>query len=224
MRDWLYLGALGLAVGLATAGAIRVGTSDAIAADHKESGPVRLDPSADINDVYAFVDPASPSQLVLGMTVNPFIPPPSNTSFFFDPTVFYVFHIDRNGDSVEDLTYTIQFGSLDSASQQSIIVNGVSGGKTTPISVGPTAPAAVINTFTVNGQTHTIFAGQREDPFFFDLVGFIRLLGGASFPRTSPPDSFQGVNTSAIVLSCPLAALQGSTTTTKFGVWGTTAR
>jgi hypothetical protein len=70
------------------------------------------------------------------------------------------------------------------------------------------------------------FAGMRDDPFFFDLQGFLNILSsdpgksflGCSSPR---PDAFAGSNVSSIVveLNRSLLTRRGSS---KIGVWATT--
>lgn len=226
LRDLGYVAALGVVTGVVAAAGIHLTGQDATAADHKEASIVRLDAAADINDVYAFTDPTDSTQLILGMTVNPFVAPPANTATFFDPAVAYRFHIDRTGDNVEDIVYEVRFGPFDSKThQQTITVNGTAAGISTPGSIDAVAPPDVINNFTVNGAQHTIFAGLRQDPFFFDLTGFNRLIEhGDAYPRANAIDSFRDVNTSAIVLRVPISVLQGGSSTTKFGIFGTTAR
>ena len=64
MRKWLRV-VSSLAVGvLALAGPART-------ADHRDAPGVNEDPRADINDIYAFVNP-NDGNVVLAMTVNPF--------------------------------------------------------------------------------------------------------------------------------------------------------
>ena len=225
MNDRLKVGALGGILGLFAVVALRVGMPGAEAADHKEAPLTKQDAAADINDIYAFLDPGDSTQLVLAMTVNPFTAPTANESTFFSPGVVYRINIDRTGDFIEDFVYEVRFGALDASHQQTITVNGVSAGQTTPTTLNTTATAEVVNTFTLGSAAHKVFAGLREDPFFFDFVGFTRFAeGSGTFPRTSPPDSFAGVNVSAIVLSVPVTFLQAGTTGTKFNVWATTAR
>jgi hypothetical protein len=61
MRAWQQVGGLALlAAGL-----------PAFAADHRDAPAMRERPVADINDVYAFLAPDDPDQLVLAMTINP---------------------------------------------------------------------------------------------------------------------------------------------------------
>ena len=77
----------------------------------------------------------------------------------------------------------------------------------------------------------SVFAGPREDPFFFDLVGFNRFIADFNGQPTTPAvphfnrftgrDAFLGKNINAIVLELPINMLlpPGST---KLAAWATT--
>jgi hypothetical protein len=99
--------------------------------------------------------------------------------------------------------------------------------KTTPLNAPPT-----IHTATIGGQTLQVFAGLREDPFFFDVEQFFRVRAGAlgigpavGFrPATKALDFAKGYNVNAIVVRVPRTFLQGkSSTATTFDVWQTIA-
>jgi len=66
-----------------------------------------------------------------------------------------------------------------------------------------------------------VFAGVRDDPFFFDLVQFKKIIAGeASAFRNPGVDTFAGTNVLAIVVELPSSLLGG----TKLSVWGSTSR
>lgn len=67
-------------------------------ADHLESPLARANPAADINDIFAFV---KGSNLILAMTVNPFLAPGAKP---FSPDFRYCFRIDTDGDAKMDET------------------------------------------------------------------------------------------------------------------------
>ena len=67
-----------------------------------------------------------------------------------------------------------------------------------------------------------VFAGERSDPFFFDLIAFRNTVGIDNGSRTfcqAPSDFFIGLNTLAIVIEVPDDQLGGS----QIGVWATTS-
>jgi hypothetical protein len=52
-----------------------------------------------------------------------------------------------------------------------------------------------------------VFAGLRDDPFFFDLTGFRQTLASGTISMINDRDFFSGMNTSALVVEFPLAAV-----------------
>jgi hypothetical protein len=208
--------------------AVSGGPSGATAADHLDApgltppgGDVRLD----LTDVYAFRTSGGKTALVLN--VNGFTKPGKQATFATSvPTVkatkrvTYNFRVDNNGDAKEDVVLAATFGKPDKKGAQDLTIrrNGklLVSGKT---SVGG---KVVVN----QRKGVKAYAGLRDDPFFFDLDGFLGILStkqGESFLGcTSPrPDKFAGSNVSSIVIE-----LRPSLLTAKgdsnIGVWATT--
>src|SRR5713226_2093353 len=211
---------------LATAAALGL-TRWMQASDHKDSALLAADPAADIADVYTFRSPVNPDNIVLAMTVSGFIPPSEASTTFFDPNVLYQWKIDNDGDAVEDLV--IQAFVTGTGGHQVMHFRGPAKaselGSTTRVIDGPeTATVAVSNTPTPIVATRkgmTVFAGVRDDPFFFDLVQFKKIIAGeASAFRNPGVDTFAGTNVLAIVVELPSSLLGG----TKLSVWGSTSR
>lgn len=175
-----------------------------LASDHKEAPLTREDPSADISDLYAFLNPHDASKLTLVLTVNPFSVPSEGVGFRFSPNVRYRLLIDNNGDAVEDHEITVRFDADENFEAKlpgEIIVTG----KATAPTEEPEANEALIFG---EDQGVRIFAGPRDDPFFFDIVGFFRFLAGTGgFTGT---DGFAGYNVSAIVVEIPVSLVKGS--------------
>lgn len=133
--------------------------------------------------------------------------------------VTYWLRIDSDGDAVADVDLGVQFGKPNMRGVQSMTVTR--NGKT--ILTGSTSPGKSI---TVNrAGAVSAYAGLRDDPFFFDLDGYINILSkdaGKSFlgcksPRT---DFFAKRNVSAIVLELPASMLTGAGS--QIGVWAAT--
>src|SRR5262249_2318080 len=158
----------------------------------------------DINDVYVFVSPADSSKVVFVMTVNPFTAPTNQLASRFSPDVRYRFAIDTTGDAIADEYIDATFGPLLPAPQQvTVKLPGaitVTGNVTLPTEAATPNEAVVIE----GPQGIKVFAGPRDDPFFFDFVGFNRFLGGGQFTKK---DSFAGYNVSALVVEVPLSIL-----------------
>ena len=168
-------------------------------ADHRDAPGLLTDPAADINDVYAFVNPNT-NNVVLAMTVNPFVAPGLNPTF--SPNVLYQFKIDNTGDAVEDLVIQVTFdpptGSPVNAAQNFHVVGPVKPKKTgavTSLVKGTEITGAInnsgTNTFTTDSTTGIkVFAGSRDDPFFFDFVYVIGFLNNALPPPRQPGIDF----------------------------------
>jgi hypothetical protein len=79
---------------------------------------------------------------------------------------------------------------------------------------------------TAGGSVPKAFAGQRDDPFFFDLIFGFRLLGiSPGGPVSRPPgvDFFAGINCSILAVEIPAAALRGRAGNI-LRIWGVTGR
>ncbi len=197
------------------------------ASDHRDSALLTADKAADIADVYTFRSPASSSNTVLVMTVSGFIPPPEAGTTYFDPNVLYQWKIDNNGDAVEDLV--LQAYVTGSGSNQVIHFRGpaapVMTGITNRILPGSDAVTVQISgtgaPTVATGGGLTVFAGPRDDPFFFDLVQFKHVIAGDTTAFRNPGvDTFAGNDVLAVVVELPSAMLGA----TSVGIWGTTSR
>jgi hypothetical protein len=185
------------------------------------------DQDVDIADVYSFRSPADPSNLVLAMTVPGLVPPAETRSFGED--ALYQFKIDNDGDAVEDLV--IQAFATGSGSSQTIHLRGpaepVTTGAVNRLLPGSDAASVQISTgataITATGGGLTVFAGVRDDPFFFDLARFNEIrMGMATAFRDPGVDTFAGSNALAIVVELPASMVVGDDPT--IGVWGTASR
>ena len=185
-----------------------------MASDHKEAPFTREDPSADINDLYAFLNPNDPSKLVLIMTVNPFSVPEEGVAFQFSPRVRYRFLIDQDGDAREDLDISVRFDA-----DQNFFLSLPNGNKIEGQATAPTEHAEANEPLIYELDGVRAFAGPRDDPFFFDVVGFFRFLDGVGgFTGT---DGFAGYNVSSIVVEVPLEMLGNQPI---LNIWAVTER
>ena len=90
----------------------------------------------------------------------------------FDPNVSYNIEIDRTGDAVPDAVLNIR----PSGGGSQYMVSGLGFSLTIPVT--PPNQAAVI----ARDGNVTGFAGQRDDPFFFDLTGFQAFVANPQAP------------------------------------------
>ncbi|MGH7500242.1 MAG: DUF4331 family protein [Longimicrobiales bacterium] len=198
------------------------------AADHRDSMALTADAKADIADVYSFVSPTKPANLVLAMTVDGLIPPSEVGTHRFDPDVLYQWKIDNDGDAVEDLV--IQARAVGNGPGQQMRFRGpVAPERTGPESllvrgedIGRVRVSANREAIVSTDNGISVFAGVRDDPFFFDLAQFQAIIAGqASGFRNPGVDAFAGTSVLALVIELPIARL-GSNPNLR--IWGTTSR
>jgi len=152
------------------------------AADHGDAANLTTNKAADINDVFAWMN-ADATKLNLAMSVVP----DAMAADGFGTNVQYVFHINRSaafppaaGSQTETLIIC-EFASATSA--QCWIGSGASA---IYISGDLSNTAGVAST---DGKVK-VFAGLRNDPFFFNLDGFQAAAAAvrAFFGAPAPPD------------------------------------
>lgn len=197
------------------------------AADHRDSMTLTNDQAVDIADVYSFRSPANPSNIVLAMTVPGLVPPAEIRSF--DSNALYQLKIDTDGDAVEDRV--IQAFATGSGASQTIHFRGPAEPETTgavnQLLPGSDAATVQVSTgasaITATGGGLTVFAGLRDDPFFFDLARFNEIrMGMATEFRDPGIDTFAGSNALALVVEVPASMVTESGPTIR--VWGTSSR
>jgi hypothetical protein len=202
-----------------------------IAADHADSPSASQDPGADIADVFAFLDPNDNSKVCLIMTVHGFIPPGEAMSFAtFDPNVRFRFGINDAGDVNADKFIDVIFAPKRAgAGDPQIATVTLPNGKTfdaasTAVTDAPQPNPPVIT----KKQGVTFFAGETDDPFFFDLPAFTLFIQSVVKGHPDPTifnrgrDTFAGYNVLAIALEIPAVQLKGKSN--KIGVFGLTQR
>jgi hypothetical protein len=172
-------------------------------ADHRDSPLSGLDPSADINDVYVFVNPLDSTKVIFAMTVNGFAVPAVRSSYSFGPDVLYQLKIDTTGDGKEDLVIQATFDGFEN--EKDPRCETTAGGQFFNV-IGPAKPlnvGAVSHLLRrgpeVSGCTNTVlssdglraWAGLADDPFVVDIGQLNRILGNAQ-------DVFRGFTSPAL--------------------------
>jgi Domain of unknown function (DUF4331) len=230
--------AAGLVLGLATtigAGAVFVNASD-----HDDGESEIKGRNLNLTDLYVFreVDQntnASPENLVLIMNTNP--RSVAGQQYYFSTRAKYKFNISRvsNNDAtptgLSDVVLEFEFGPPNGSNRQDYKLTVTKDGSSDVIEGQTTAlkETPILNTGTVDGSPVQVFAGLREDPFFFDVEQFFRVRAGAlgkgpavGFrPPEEAVDFAKGYNVNAIAVQLPIALLQGSSSATTFDVWMT---
>lgn len=215
----------------------------ATASDHAGTVETVSKPGTDLSDLHIFPG-SNPNNVVLAMSVRPLIPAGQGTpaKFSFDTDVLYQFKIDNTGDNVEDLVIQAKF--FGSGPNQQVFISGpVKPTRTGTISVreAPNPTSGTINQAFSPIPGMQVFAGPREDPFFFDLEQFGNILPDRLVPpglKPPPPagqentpmaaswrppgaakDFLANFNVLAIVVELPKARLGNG----KINVWETTS-
>jgi len=181
-------------------------SSVVIAADHDEADTASADDAAaDIGDLYAFHDD---TRLTLILAFNGYQLRGAEASY--DPDVLYSFHIDTDGDNLADTDIHARFGQ-DSAGEWGVQVMGIPG--VDEAIVGPVDEV-------ISEAGVQVYAGLRDDPFFFDLEGFEDTLATGDLSFNPDRDFVALKNSMAIVVEFDHAGLGE----TELGVWATTGR
>ena len=190
------------------------------AADHGDSPSSGNNASADLADVFFYLDPNDNSKAVLELTVRGFIVPGEAVNMaIFDPDLTYEFQLEGTGDAIPDATITITFSPRTSSKTAQVATVNMRQGDTTVFefvapatnpSLAATPPAQVVTT---DASGVSFFAGEVDDPFFFDIpafAGFVAsVLAGAADPTLFDRgrDTFAGYNIMSIALSIPTTLL-----------------
>jgi len=229
----------------AVAGSLSL-ASPTMAADHRDAPTIDDYSAIDINDVFMFRDPpcttatCTSQNLVVALSTQAVADPLFGSSYHFQENALYRLNFTTRSNARPTANIDFVFG---------------------PFGNGPDCPApqpacqtyravfpnkVVIEGLATQGAssaTHNppivtteggikVFAGPREDPFFFDLVGFNRTI--ASNPTAvlfTGVDAFKGKNINAIVVEFPISMVfpqnscMGATTpvfSTSCGVWAVT--
>lgn len=196
-----------------------------IAADHIDA-PAVTGLGSDITDVYAFQSPANASNMVFVVNVKGLMSPTATATAAFDPEVMVEINIDNSTtkDNVEDLVIqaTLEGGKVSTYGAIAPVQTGL---KSTLVTTG-TAVSANISTYgaaptigTANGIS--VFAGPRDDPFFFDLTQYKKVIAGTATSFNKPgDDTFKGTNVMSVVIEVPKSTLGTGT----INIWATSNR
>jgi hypothetical protein len=221
------------------------------ASDHDDGDIDTRSRALSLTDLYAFreIDQnpnANADDLIFAINTNP--RSLARQQYFFSNQAQYDLKLSRvsNNDAIPtgnpNITLRFTFSPPNRNFQQRLSITVIEGNKsrtisqttagrgilTTPITSGS---SPIVNSVKVNGVTLDIFAGLREDPFFFDVDQFFRVRAGLAglgpsvgfrTPETAQ-DFTKDYNVNSIVVRIPRRLLQSGTQATTFDAWTTIA-
>ncbi|AKG23643.1 DUF4331 domain-containing protein [Calothrix sp. 336/3] len=214
------------------------------ASDHDDGETDTKGRNVNLTDLYVFREKdqnpyASKDDLVFVMNTNP--RSVARQQYYFSTNALYEFKVTRvaNRDGTptgkEDVVLRFQFNPPSYNGEQTFQLTAIADGnkrtatgKTTPLSPNP-KNSPTLNHLNLGKHNVTVFAGLREDPFFFDVEQYFRVRAGAlgigpavGFrPANKALDFATGYNVNAIVVKIPRSLLAGNSNTTTFDVWQT---
>jgi hypothetical protein len=154
------------------------------AADHRDAPTIDDYSAIDINDVYLFRNPTDQTRLVVALSTQAVADPLFGSSYHFQPNARYRLNFTTRTNARPTASIDFVFGPFGNGRDcpapapacqiyqakfpGGIVINGF----TTQGTSGPTHLQPNINDAATKAGAIRVFAGPREDPFFFDLVGF----------------------------------------------------
>ncbi len=196
------------------------------ASDHADA-PAVSGQSTDITDLYAYQSPANANNYVFVVNTQGLLAPSATAAAKFDTKTLIQINIDNTGDNVEDLVIQAIYDGTNIkfygpvAPSMTGLKSKIEGPVTAQVAVTAYGAAPVVATAS-NGMQ--VFAGARDDPFFFDLNQFHKILAGTATGFNNPgSDTFAGTNVMSIVIELPKSLL-GTATGGKFNIWAQTKK
>ncbi len=185
-----------------------------VAADHNDP-PTIAGTAEDIGDFFAWhTGTGADQKLIMVFTFAGPVAPVAGQAGTYDPDVLYGVHIDNDdGDALANNDIWVRFAQND-LGEWGMQVQGVPG------TTGPLVGA--VETTITEGDV-SVRAGLFDDPFFFDLSGFVETLNTQTLSFDSANDDFAGSNITAVVIETPYAAAQGGAGPV-LNLWATAAR
>lgn len=201
-----------------------------VAADHIDA-PSSMGTTADIADYFAFepTEGSDRTTFVVDLQSNVL---PDLAYGTFEEDVLTEVNIDVDGDLIED--YVIQAIPRDGRMYFFMgqpVQKGLTGEILADNPIGDVAISEATAIVETTSADVKLFAGPRQDPFFFDFFQFNAVIGGMAPEGFLPPgeaaDTFDGANTMSIAVEIPNSMLPAPSAMNALGIpvyrtWATT--
>lgn len=190
-----------------------------IGADHIDS-PTIAGTGTDITDFYAFESPENDDNMVFVINVKGLLAPSETAAATFEDDVMLEVNIDNSStkDQMEDLVIQAMFddGKVKVFGPVAPTEKGVNStlmNNATAVEASITMYGEAPVVATANGMK--VFAGPRDDPFFFDLNAYKAVIAGTATEFNNPgSDTFAGTNVLSLVIEVPKSSLGSGTINT----------
>jgi len=211
-------------LGLAFIAVVACAASYLIAADHIDA-PAVTGTGSDITDFYAFQSPGNTNNMVFVVNVQGLLAPAATAAASFDEEVMIEINIDNSAtkDNQEDLVIQATFdgGKVRIYGPSAPIQKGQMSTLLTSTPVEGDVTLYGSDAMIAESNGIKVFAGPRDDPFFFDLSQFKAIIAGTATSFNNPgTDTFAGTNVLSIVVEVPKAMLG----TGPINAWATSNR
>ncbi len=150
--------------------------------------------------------------MVFVVNVQGLLAPSATAGASFDEEVMIEINIDNSAtkDNIEDLVIQAAFdnGKVRVYGPETPTQKGLMSAllKSSPVEANISAYGAAPEIGESNGIK--VFAGPRDDPFFFDLSAYQAIIGGTATAFNDPgTDTFAGTNVLALVVEVPKSLL-----------------
>jgi hypothetical protein len=174
-----------------------------VAADHGDPPSLATDQQYDISDVYVFRSQEDTNNLVFYSGLENFLTSGQNPGF--NPNSMLEFNIDTDNNNVEDLVIQCIYENNQVTVYGPVAPSQV--GTSSTLMTSGTKTEGALNTVITNGGIK-VYAGLRDDPFFFDLNQFLAIIGGTATQFNDPgTDTFAGTNVLATIVEVPKSML-----------------
>ena len=196
------------------------------AADHIDA-PAVTGQKSDITDLYVFQGQTT-SNMVFVANTQGLLTPGTTGAAKFDENTLIEFNIENTGDAIEDLVIQCKYDAASKSMQVYGPIAPSEKGTRSKLEGSASASATVTayGSTAVVGTGSTgikVFAGPRDDPFFFDLDQYKKVIAGtATGFKTVGTDAFAGTNVLSVVVEVPkslLGAQSSGTFSNKVNVW-----
>ena len=195
------------------AAAVGLAPYSAQASDHDESPLVKTDASLDLTDLYVFDTGGGKTTAIIDWAGFNDSRPQPDASGVYNPNVLYTLNIDNNEDNIADIQVRWRFGT-NSKGEYGVKVENIPGSLGTV--TGP------VETVLSGGNGTRVWAGHADDPFFFDVEGYLNTVATGTLSIRNDRSILAGLNVTALAVEMDTAAMRSGSKERRF--WITSAR